>query len=366
MKLGYFKTAFGKLPLPIFFPDATRAVIKTLDSQDIKNTKTPGILVNTYHLYHLLGREIIQKHGGVRKFMSWEGGLITDSGGFQIMTLVKARGRQGKVTDQGVIFYPRNSQKIIFTPEKSISFQMILKPDMLVVLDDFGEANLSYRKAKEVVQRTLLWARRCKKEFLRICEEEKIPGEKRPYLLAVAQGSNFLDLRKECVEHLVEIGFDGIGWGGGNAGDKEFNLEIANWIARFTPKDYFLYGLGVGKPEEIIACFDLGYTIFDCVLPTRDARHKRLYIHNAPSIDKINIRQKNFYAYFYPCKSIYQRDEKPVSNACDCLLCRKYTRAYLHHLFRLNDATAMRLASIHNLRFYSIMMEKIREQKNIL
>jgi len=358
--LKSFKSQAGEIPLPVFFPDATRAVLKTLDSQDIANTKTPGILVNTYHLYADLGERVVKKFGGIGKFMSWPGALISDSGGFQVMSLVKASKNQGKITDEGVTFRPSRKRKILLTPEESVRFQMILKPDMVVVLDEFTEPNATLEKARETVKRTILWAKRSKAEFLKICETQKLTKKNRPYLLAVVQGGNFLDLRAECTQRLVAIGFDGLGYGGWPITDEgKFNFDIARVMAENTPSGYFLYGLGVGKPDEIVRCVDLGFSIFDCVLPTRDARHKRLYIYNADSIEQINIRQSKFYSYYTPDKEKYYTDRAPISRACDCLLCQRYSRAYLAHLFRIQDATALRLATIHNLRFYAILMEKI-------
>ena len=359
----YFQTIKGKLALPVFFPDATQAVLKSLDSTDIESTKTPGVLVNTYHLYKQIGKKVIKKHNGVRKFMSWQGGVISDSGGFQVMTLAKADSRKGNVIDKGVIFRSSKKKKILFTPEKSIQFQMILKPDMVVVLDDFTEPNASYEKAKETVDRTVLWAKRSKEEFIKCCQKQGLTEKTRPYILAVVQGGDYLDLRKECAERLLEIGFDGFGYGGWPiTKEGKFNYEVAKCIANSTPKDYFLYGLGIGKPEEIVGCIDLGYHIFDCVLPTRDARHRRLYVYNADSIEDIDIRKPKFYSYFVPDKEKYYQDNRPVSSACDCLLCTRYSRAYLAHLFRIEEFTAGRLATIHNLRFYSILMEKLQTE----
>lgn len=357
----YFKTKTRKLSLPVFFPDATRAVIRTLDSDDIKKTKTLGILVNTYHLYRELGQEVLKKHGGIGEFMSWEGGVISDSGGFQVMTLVKAGSKKGAITDKGVTFHPQGSRKIKFTPEKSIQFQMKLRSDMLVVLDDFTAPKATYEQAKETVRRTILWAKKSKNEFEKICKEEKVSEDNKPYLLAVVQGGDYLDLRKECAQSLSEMGFDGFGYGGWPLTlEGNFNYDVAREIADNTPKGSFLYGLGIGKPDEIVGCVDLGFNIFDCVLPTRDARHGRLYVYEADSIDTIEIRKAKFYSYYVPTKQKYYKDTGPVSTACDCLLCTKFSRAYLSHLFKIGDSTAMRLATIHNLRFYSTLMEKLR------
>ncbi len=339
VKQKYFKSKNGNFALPVFFPDATRAVIRTLDSVDIADTKTPGILVNTYHLYKDLGKEIIQKYGGVGNFMNWKGALISDSGGFQI------KGLGSKVTD-------------ILTPEKSVDFQFLLNTDMVVVLDEFTPVNATFKKAHETVERTIEWAKRSKKEYEK---QVKLTGHK-PYLLGVVQGGGYLDLREECTKRLVEIGFDGLGYGGWPIRDDHtFNYDVARVIADNCPKNYFLYGLGVGKPHEVVECAKMGYNIFDCVLPTRDGRHKRLYVYNAKSIDDIDINKQDFYSYYVPNKEKYSKDINSVSTACDCLLCTNYTRSYLAHLFRIKDASALRLATIHNLRFYSILMEKLRK-----
>jgi queuine tRNA-ribosyltransferase len=342
----YFKTIFGdKVSLPIFFPDATRAVIRTLDSTDIERTKTPGILVNTYHLYQDLKREVLRSHNGIRGFMNYDGGVISDSGGFQV--------KLAKITDQGLVIRMEDGKKILFTPEDSISFQMDLCTDMVVVLDEFTPPSASRRYAKETVDRTVAWAKRSKVEFGKY--------NRRPYILGVVQGGEFPDLRKECIERLAEIGFDGYGYGGWPIReDKTFNYEVAEIMARYCPNDCFLYGLGVGSPEQVVALTKLGFTIFDCVLPTRDARHKRLYVYNAKSIEDINLDDPNFYSYYIPDKENYYNNTNPVSTACDCLLCKKYSRSYLRHLFKIGDISAMRLATIHNLRFYSLLMEKLR------
>ncbi|MFC1790084.1 tRNA-guanine transglycosylase [Patescibacteria group bacterium] len=359
----YFKTKTKKLKLPVFFPDATRAVVKTIDSTDILKTKTPGILVNTFHLYQGLGKQIIKKHGSIRQFMAWPGGVISDSGGFQVMSLAKNNQKKGRITDEGVTFQFQKKNKIFFTPEKSIQFQVVLKPDMLVVLDDFTPPQADYQTAKETVERTILWAKKSKKEFEKQLKQRQISDQARPYLLAVVQGGKYQDLRRYCTEKLVEIGFDGLGFGGWPIlEDGGFDYDSARTIAQFSPKDYFLYGLGIGKPEEIVGCVKIGFNIFDCVLPTRDARHKRLYVYKADSIVEIDPSQEKFYSFYTPDKQKHYQDNQPVSYACDCLLCTHYSRAYLAHLFRIKEMTALRLSTIHNLRFYSLLMEKIQEK----
>lgn len=362
MRKKFFKYGGGKLPLPVFFPDATRAIVKSIDTTDLQSTKTPGILVNTYHLYKDLGESRIKKLGGVRKFMNWKGAVISDSGGFQVGSLIKANPRLGKVTDAGAVFHPKGETPVVLTPENSIAFQMELGVDMVVVLDDYTDPSASFKQAKDSVIRTILWAKKSKEEFEKICKKKKL-GKDRPYILGVVQGGRFPALRKYCAEELVKIGFDGLGYGGDERkDDRTLNYKIIEVIAQNTPKDYFLYGLGVGKPEDIVKLVKMGYTIFDCVLPTRDARHRRLYVYNFNSIEEIDINKKNFYSFATPDKSEFFEDPRPVSYACDCITCKNYSRAYLAHLFRIGDFTAGRLATIHNLRFYSILMKKLQKE----
>jgi len=362
MARKFFKSRNGQIPLPVFFPDATRAVVRSIDTLDLELTKTCGILVNTFHLWRELGSDVLRKFGGIGNFMGWNGGIISDSGGFQVMSVIKSGAMKGKIIDEGVVFYPSKNKKVILSPEESIQFQMNLKPDMVVVLDDFTDPNVGRKEARQSVLRTIAWAKRSKDEFLKICNKEKLNEKERPYILGVVQGGRFQDLRKYCAEELAKIGFDGFGYGGWPITEEgRFDMETAKTIAENTPKGYFLYGLGVGKPDDITACAKLGYNIFDCVLPTRDARHGRLYIYDAESIDEINITKAKFYSFYTPEKEKYSSDKTPVSLACDCLLCKKYSKAYLAHLFRIGDFTAGRLATIHNLRFYAILMDKLRE-----
>ena len=265
------------------------------------------------------------------------------------------------MTDNGVTFQESNKKRVSLTPEDSITFQMILKTDLVVVLDDYTPPDADRKEAEETVERTISWAKRSKAEFEKICKRDGLTEKTRPYIIGVIQGAKHYDLRKHCAEELVKIGFDGLGFGGTPMNtDGSFNYDVVTVDRQITPDHYLLYGLGVGKPHEIVWCVDHGYHIFDCVLPTRDARHKRLYVYNADSVDSIDVKKEKFYSYYTPDKEKYYNDSRAVSTACDCLLCTNYSRAYLAHLFRIGDSTALRLSTIHNLRFYSILMEKLR------
>lgn len=358
-----------KIPsLPVFFPDATKGLIRSLDTSDIESTKTDGILVNTYHLYKDLGIDYIKKRGGIKKFMNFSGFVISDSGGFQVGSLIKMNPSAGYVSNKGVMFKPVGEKKVLLTPEKSIRFQMNLGVDMVVCLDDFTDPKATYYEAKISVERTIKWARKSKDEFDLICKQKKISDKDKPLILGVVQGGYFQDLRKHCAKELVKIGFDGFGYGGWPINqDGTFDYKSAKTIKDNSPKDYLLYGLGIGMPDEVVNLVKMGYSIFDCVLPTRDGRHGRAYIYKFPLIKDINLNKKSFhskedsfYEFLDLTKGKMMDDDRPLSTACDCLTCKRYTRSYIAHLFKTGDFTAGRLLTIHNLRFYSILMSKLK------
>lgn len=347
----------GSLPYPIFFPDATRGDVRELSWEDVQKVKMPGILVNTFHLLRLHGINKTEKAGGVRPLIGWPGAIISDSGGFQVMSMVKRNG--GKVDDDGVVF-EIEGKSYHFTPEDSIRYQMAMKTDLVVVLDDFTPPNASYEQAEETVKRTTMWAKRCKEEFER--QMEKRVGEPRPYLIGVVQGGFYENLRLRSIKELSQIGFDGYGYGGFPMKDGKFDERTAKLIAENVPKGSLLYGLGIGKPDDIVRCYRLGWQIFDCVLPTRDARHGRLYVYKAEKMEEIDLNKDEFYHYYLPKKTEHLSENISVSTACDCELCTTTTRAELAKRWRERDKSVLRLASIHNLRFYSLLVEKLRVQ----
>ena len=347
------------LPLPLFYPDATRGEVRQLSFDDVKKVGLPGILVNTFHLLRLVGTEQTLQAGGIHKYLGWDGAMISDSGGFQVMSIAKKGGGNSTVTDEGVTFtidgVPHH-----FSPEDSIKYQMAMKTDLMVVLDDFTPPDATHEEAEETVRRTTQWARRCKITFEAECERMNIPTHKRPYLIGVVQGAYFDDLRERSMRELVEIGFDGYGYGGWPMRDGKFDGATAKLMADKLPKDALLYGLGIGKPDDIVTCVKLGYQIFDCVLPTRDARHGRLYVYTAAEMGQIEVQAPNFYTYYNPRQAQHLDESEPVSTACDCELCTTISRAELAKRWRARDESVLRLATIHNLRFYAILMEKLQ------
>ena len=348
---------------PIYFPDATRAVVRSLDNQDLKEAGIEGMILNPYHLASHPGINIVKKFKGIKQYMNWSGFAITDSGGWQLLSLVHKDKKFGKINDNGVVFYKDSlgkNKKYLFTPEKSIQNQFDINADIIVCLDDCPGKDASKQEIIASVDRTILWAKRCKIEFQKQLKNTK----NKPLLLAVVQGGDNKKLRAKCAKELAKIGFDAYGWGGWTANPKGgLNINMGRFIVSQLPEDKPKFALGVGYPWDIIEGTKAGYHIFDCVIPTRDARHKRLYVWQK-NPDKINLLKANsrkLFNYFYPNKAKYASDKKPVSQFCDCKLCKNYSRAYLYHLFKIGDSLAWRLATIHNLRLYTKLIELLRK-----
>ncbi len=359
------------LRFPIYCPDATRAVVRSLDSQDLQKAGIEGLILNPYHLLSQPGLKAIKKAGGIKKYMNWQGFAITDSGGWQLLSLIYKDPKFGKITDKGVVFYKDSlgrNKKQIFTPEKSIQAQFDIGVDIVICLDDCPGKNASKKETEKAVERTILWAKRGKTEYLKQLHKHKLTensSPQAPLLLAVVQGGNSRKLRAKCAKELAKIGFDAYGWGGWTANEKGgLNTEIGKYIVSQLPENKPKFALGVGYPWDIIEGVKMGYHIFDCVLPTRDARHKRLYVWKKDpretNILKTNAR--SVFGLFYPDKQRYAKDLKPVDKFCDCQLCQNYSRAYLRHLFKIQDSLAWRLTTIHNLRVYAKLIEMLRKR----
>lgn len=347
-----------KLKFPVYFPDGTRAVVRAIDSQDIKNAGIEGIVVITYHLMTQPGISVIKQAGGIKKFMNWDGIVASDSGGFQIFSMIHRCKGLGKITDEGVRF-TRGSMKDkkVFTPEQSIQTQFDLDSDIMICFDDFTPYRANPDQIKESVDRTILWARRCKEEFEKQIQRQKLTDATRPILLGVIQGADSLKERERCAKELQKIGFDGYGFGGWPLDENgDFDYKIAKFTAELMPDNGPKFALGVGTPESIVEGQKMDYTIFDCVLPTRDGRHKRLYNFKKDPSQSLETE------YLYIHRERYMRDFNPISDYCDCYTCKNYTRAYLNHLFKIEDTLAYRLATIHNLRTYSRLIDELRKQ----
>ncbi|MBD3244617.1 MAG: tRNA-guanine transglycosylase [Candidatus Moranbacteria bacterium] len=352
-----------KYKLPIYLPDATRAVVKTVDSLDLVKASVKGAVVNTYHLMTEPGVSVLKKLGGIKAFMNFPGLITSDSGGWQIFSLIHRNKNQGKITDEGVAFSVGKGNRELFSPEKSIETQFDIGSDIIVCLDDFTPPRAKKKQIVESVNRTLKWAKVSKDHYQKLLKQRKISNKKRPFLFAVIQGDNDKELRAYCAEKLLEMGgFDGFGFGGYPMDENgRLNLDLAKYVCDLIPNNYFKFALGVGKPQEIAACFNFGWQIFDCTLPTRDGRHMRLYVFNKNPKKIDDLMQVKNHGYLYINREKYRRDQRKISDFCDCHTCKNYSRSYLHHLFNINDATAYRLATLHNLRIYTKTMEVLRQ-----
>jgi queuine tRNA-ribosyltransferase len=328
----------------LFLPDATRGAVRFLTTKQLGETGTRGLVTNTLHLLINYGADHIADLGGIKKMMNWDGMVLTDSGGFQVFSLIHSGKWKGKIHRDGAIFRsPRDGTKYELTPESSIDIQMKIDSDVLVCLDDCRKTDLTREEAEESVERTIKWAERCREHFDNVYGGTKKTGK---LLTCVVQGANFIDLRKECAKALVDIGFDGYNFGGFVVDEKgELVLDEMNAVIENTPQDKIKYAMGVGKPQDIRRASKIGYNWFDTVLVTRNARHGTLYSSDMP--DEV-LRIKN---------AQYSEDQRPIDSKCDCETCRNYSRAYIHHLLRIGEATGMTLATIHNLRYYQNLIK---------
>lgn len=358
------KTKSGSIELPFFMPDATRGFVKSLSREDLLNIGVGPMVVNTYHLYLQPGLKLIKKAGGINKFMNWPHPLLSDSGGYQVFSLIHKNPEMGKITDEEVIFKSSlDGSKHILTPEKSIQIQFDLGVDMMVVLDDPPPNNYPKKKIKEAAERTIKWAERCKDEYDKQIKARNFKLEERPLIFGVIQGGTHKDLRKYCAEELIKMGFDGLGFGARHH-DEKGNLmeELLEFTAGLIPENYLRFALGVGTPEDIVKCAKMGWDMFDCVIPTREGRHGRLFLWKSdPNDTNLHSNDSNkFYETININNECFKEDFSPVDPNCDCELCRNYNRAYLRHLFVSGDPLAMRLATIHNLQFYLRLMGSLR------
>ncbi|MDD5291452.1 MAG: tRNA guanosine(34) transglycosylase Tgt [Patescibacteria group bacterium] len=379
-KSKIIKTPHGSIRTPFFMPDATRGFVKLTDNEELKNMGVKALVVNTLHLYLQPGMKIIKKttrlrgtsarQGGIHKFMNWSGPILSDSGGFQVFSLVHKKPAMGKISDKGVIFKsPLDGSSHELTPEKSIQIQFDLGVDMMVCLDDCPPNEFSRKDLEKSVERTISWAARCRAEYDRQVKGRKMKVGERPLLFSVIQGGAELDLRKKCAEGLIKIGFDGYGFGARPIDkDGRFLGKVLQFTADLIPKDSIRFGLGIGLPEDIVRAAEMGWDIFDCVIPTREGRHGKLFLWKRnskfPAFAKATAgRQmsKDFYRTVNINNAKFARDFSPINSESKLPELRNYSKAYLHHLFKLREPLGAKLASLNNLEFYMELMDEIRK-----
>lgn len=350
-RTGEIETIHGGVATPVFMPVATQAAVKNLTSEELAELGAQIILGNTYHLWLRPGEKIIKKAGGLHRFMNWSGPILTDSGGYQVFSLASRR----KITDKGVEFHdPLGGKKYFLTPEKSIQIQLDLGSDIIMVLDECAAYPCSHGEAKRAADRTTAWAQRCYKYF-----RSKVKNRKnKPLLFGIVQGSVYQDLRTRSAKELLEINFDGYAIGGVAVGEpREYLWQVLDWVLPLLPAKKPRYLMGLGRPEEIVGATNAGIDMFDCVIPTREARHGRIYKYSS------SIKEKDFYETLQITNARFSGDFNQIDENCRCYTCRNFSLGYLNHLFKTREPLGLRLASIHNLKFYLGLMEKLRGQK---
>ncbi len=334
-RFGKLITNHGTFETPMFMPVGTLANVKMLTPEELKEAHSAVILSNTYHLWLRPGEDVVAKAGGLHRFMNYDGPILTDSGGFQVFSL--AKNKEKDITEEGVHFKSHIDGKPLFlTPELSIQIQNKLDSDIAMSFDECIPYPATYEYAKKSTERTLRWAKRGKDAF----------KNENQSLFGIVQGGEYSDLRKFSAEETVKLGFDGYSIGGTSVGeDKPTMYKMIDDAIKYLPTDKPRYLMGVGEPVDLLEGVERGVDMFDCVLPTRIARHANAFTYHG----KINLRNAK-----------YKEDFTPIDD-CDCYTCKHYTKAYIRHLFVANEALGGRLLSIHNIRFLIRMMENMRE-----
>lgn len=331
---GKLYTAHGIVNTPAFMPVGTCGTVKAMMPESVEATGTEILLGNTYHLMLRPGADLVEKMGGLHKFMNWNKPILTDSGGFQVMSLNALR----KLKEEGVTFKSHVDGKSYFlSPEESIKIQYKLDSNITMCLDECTPFPATYEQAKNSMQMSMRWAKRCRAAFV----------DREGYgLFGIQQGSVFEDLRQESAQKLKEIGFDGYAIGGLAVGEgQEKMFAVLDGISSALPSDKPRYLMGVGRPDDIVGAVLRGVDMFDCVMPTRSGRTAQAFTHYGP----INIRNAR-----------HREDPRPLEEGCDCPLCTHYSRAYIHHLQKCNEVLAVMLLSWHNIRYYQRLMQGLR------
>ena len=373
MKKNEIKTKNGSIILPAFMPDATYGSIKTISFTDAENAGIKEIVTTTLHIEEKVGSQQINDFGGIHKFFGWNNPILTDSGGWQVFSLINSKRGKNKnfATEVGCSFFNDDTGKqTLLTPESSILIQSNLGSDIMTVLDYPILGDASFTERKDCVDRNTRWAKRAKTKFDEIYPNQ---SENKPLLGCVIQGGNDFELRKASADQLIDIDFDLFNFGGVPMNISEtwkskknegFFHEMLEYVARLIPNNKYKYAMGVGQPIDIAFCVDVGWDLFDTVLPTRNARHGYLYVSEGEGEETKKYKNLS-YDILRVKNERYKLNSQPIDKNCSCECCKNVTRAYLRHLLKINETAGFRLATIHNLTFYSNWMNKIRENKSI-
>ena len=333
-RTGRIATAHGLVETPVFMPAGTQGTVKSLLPEMLREAGVKIIIGNTYHLYLRPGHEIIHALGGLHRFMNWDGPILTDSGGFQVYSLTSLR----KIAYEGIIFHSHiDGSKHLLTPTLAVEIQESLGSDIIMCLDECLPYPTTFAAAEKSLALTTRWARQSK----------EVKKDSTQAIFGIIQGGCYPELRKRAVADLTDIGFNGYAIGGLSVGEpKDIMFKVVREITPLMPEDSPRYLMGAGTPDDLVACVGYGIDMFDCVMPTRCARHGLLFTNE----EKVVIRNTR-----------YRNDSAPVDGSCDCYTCRNYSRAYLRHLFAAKEILAMILSTIHNIRYYMRLMEQIRD-----
>lgn len=348
----------GMLALPQYLPDATFGQVRTVDAEAVAECGIQALMMNTFHLMQKPGATTVKSLGGLHRFSGWEKAIFTDSGGFQAYSLIRQNSKFGSLTDNGISFLPENGgRKFLLTPEKCVQLQVSFDSEVIFCLDDCTHIDDAQSEQEKSVSRTIQWALRCRREFDRLMEEKKLAEAQRPKLFGVVQGGNSPELRRRCAEALLESGFDGYGYGGWPLDEGGSLVEEMIALTReLIPDEYPLHALGVGHPPYIARCAEMGYGLFDSAMPTRDARHGRLYRFKIIPQPSQLAKSADWFEYVYATDKRYIKSSGPVEEGCGCPVCQTYSLGYLRHLYKLNDILYQRLATQHNLWFMARLM----------
>lgn len=379
VRAGRLSLMHGVAQTPFFMPIATRGAVKHVAPWELEASGAQIILSNTYHLLQRPGLALLKAYGGLHNFMRWPRPILTDSGGYQVFSL----GHMRKITEEGVRFRSEvDGAEVFLTPENVIDMQLTIGSDIIMVLDECPPHPASREYIERSLDRTLRWAERAKRHFKKRLHIIPAPDRgrglapagiqkpksrimsgmiERPLLFGIVQGGIHKDLREKSAKALVGIGFDGYAIGGVSVGEprKDKYNEI-KWSLKCLPKDKPRYLMGLGRPEEIVWAVRQGVDMFDCIIPTREARHGKLYVMQKHRHRKLHKAQ-TFYRTVNIKNAMYAKDIKPVDALCACSLCKNFSRAYLRHLFSVSEALAQRLATLHNLVFYLSLMKRLRD-----
>lgn len=365
-RLGEIYTNHGIIKTPVFMPPATKASVKALAPDDLQKIGVEMLLVNTLHLHLQPGDDLIKDLGGVHSFMNWSRPILSDSGGFQVWSFRQRGNKQmSQSTEEGVWFQsPLDGRKCFLHPEKSIEIQYNLGSDIIMAFDECAPDSEDKDYIYKAMERTHRWAERSLKEHQRLKELKEKQGEKAPLFFGIVQGGAYYDLRRISASFITNLPIDGIALGGETIGyNIPKTLEIIEWIKDLLPPEKPLYTMGLGaSPKDIIEVVKKGVDMFDCVSPARLARHGELY--NGFIIEeKGSIRFESEFpeGLLRINQSRFKKDNKPIDENCDCYTCQHFTRAYLHHLYKVQDPLYFRLATLHNLRFIIRLITALRK-----